>query len=175
MSKLGQSRACTGRHVCIVACIFVCAILITIGILLIWLVRIPSATVVSTSIRCSSTAQCNSYAESDGIPVLVNVSIHNPNILSAYVQSTDLVLTDRNNQQQLATGSIDRQHIRSLGDSTVVAMFNFPASTETTTVITAVYVEGQNYPININGHLHLSVGALSFTYHLNEDETIPGQ
>ena len=167
------------QTVCIVGCVIFWAILITIGILLIWLVRVPTATVASTAIQCPTFAVCQSYAQSGGIPVQVNITVSNPNIIAAYVQSSDLVLTDRttaNKGMQIATGTIARQYVSSRGDSSVVAMFNFPAgSTETTTVITAVYVEGDDYPITVDGHLQLSVGALSLTYHLNEDETIPAQ
>ena len=168
------------QTICIVACVLFWAVLLTIGILLIWLVRVPTATVASTTIQCATYSSCSNYATTVGIPVQVNITVSNPNILSAYVQSSDLVLTDRssnaNNGNQIATGTIARQYVESRGDSNVIAMFNFPADTvETTTVITAIYGRGENYPINVNGHLQLSVGALSFTYHLNEDETIPGQ
>ena len=157
-------------------CVLFWAILITIGVLLIFLVRVPSATVSSTTLQCSSYADCSQHAQQGGIPVQVNISISNPNIVSAYVQSNDLVLTDRTNGQPMATGVIAKQYIASRGHSNVVAEFNFPANTETTNVIAAVFLPpGQSYPININGHLQLSVGALSFTYHLNENENIPAQ
>ena len=160
-------------------CVVLWAVLITIGVLLIFLVRVPTASVASTTIQCDTYADCTNYARTAGIPVQVNVSIHNPNILSAYVQSSDLVLVDRttaNSGTVIAPGSIARQYISSRSDSNVVAVFVFPAdSTETTTVISTLYLNHQSYPINLNGHLHISVGALSFSYYINEDETIPAQ
>ena len=155
-------------------CAIFLALLITAAVLVAFLVRIPTASVTSTDVQCNSAAQCNSYATTTGVPVQVTLTINNPNIIGATLSSNDLTLTDPSNNQQMATGSFPSTHISARGDSNIVATFNFPADAETVKFVSGVY-EGDSYPIHITGHLHISLGALSFTYFLDQDETVPPQ
>ena len=104
----------------------------------------------------------------------VTITIHNPDIISATVYSSDLVLTDPSNNAQMATGSFPSTTIHSKADSDIVATFNFPANPETVRFIATLY-QGSSYTIHISGDIHIALGALSFTYPLSQDETVPAQ
>ena len=148
--------------------------LITAGVLVAFLVRIPSASVTSTTVQCNSFSQCNSYATTTGVPVQVTLTISNPNIIGATLSSNDLTLTDPSNNVQMATGTFPSTDIAARASTDIVASFNFPADAETVKFVSALYA-GDPYPIHVAGHLHISLGALSFTYFLDQDETVPAQ
>ena len=166
---------CPIKTCCYICTFLTVAVLVTVGVLIAFLVQKPSASVSSYTFACTSQPQCLSLAQTSGIPVLVTLSVHNPNIISGDVYSDDLALTDPNNAGAvIGSGYFNSTHISSRTDSDIVAPFIFPPGAETVKVATALY-SGHSYPVHIQGDLHISIGALSFTYTLNDDDTIPAQ
>ena len=165
---------CPLKTCCYICTIITVAVLVTVGVLIAFLVQQPSASVSAFTLQCTS-ATCPTLAQSGGIPALVTLSVHNPNIISGDVYSDDLTLIDPNNGNAvIGTGYFNSTYISSRTDTDILAPFFFPASAETAKVVAAVY-GGQSYPVHITGGLHISIGALSFTYTLNDDDTIPAQ
>ena len=166
---------CCPLKTCYYICCFVTiAILVTVGVLIAFLVQKPSASLTSFTLQCSTQPQCLSLATTTGIPATAIITVHNPNIISGNVYSEDLTLTDPSNSAVVGTGYFNSVHVGSRTDTDITAYFLLAASAETVKIATALY-RGQSYQIHINGDLHISVGAISFTYTLSDDGTIPAQ
>ena len=157
-------------------CLVTTAVLVTVGVIIAFLVQTPSASVSSVSFNCGgSAAACAAAASLTGFNGLIVVTVHNPNLLSADVSSDALTIQDASNSQQIGNASFSSVHVGSRGDTDISISVSFPKGGETVLLVQTVYANQQSFPVVVQGPLSISLGALSPTYNLNKDYTIPPQ
>ena len=166
--RKGWSR---GRKICCGLVILFAAILITIGVLIAFMVRVPSVDYKRSQILCEN----NNYLKcaQETIQIRVWLEVNNPNILGATINA-ELGLYKQDGTF-LGPGAIDDVMISKRTVTEVTALFNI-TSNRGYDIVTALFIPPtHSVDLNVKGTVFVHVGLLRPSVQISQTFTVPPQ
>lgn len=166
--RKGWSR---GRKICCCLTILFAAILITLGVLIAFMVRVPSVEYKRSEILCAN----NNYLQcaQETIQIRVWLEVDNPNILGATINA-DLGLYKQDGTF-LGPGTVEDTAIGKRTVTEVIALFNI-TSNRGYDIVTAIFIPPtRSVDLTVKGTVYVHVGLLRPSVQVEETFTVPPQ
>jgi len=168
--KKGWSR---GKKICCGLLLLFLAILITLGVLIAFMVRVPSIEYKRAQFICPGGNYLTCAQEQ--VQALVFLEVDNPNILGATINADLALYNDPAlGGQYLGPGSVGDTHVGKRGQTELQALFNITSS-ETYGLLQRLFIDRREVILQVKGTVYVHVGLLRPSVQFEEKFTVPPQ